>query len=119
MFSLLHPREADYARLQASSILSFGPFLVGTLNNFAGSCWGNACVRLSLSTANMDVHRAGHPACSSQKVLSRLTPGLEGEIHPISAAQALHQIEVADNSGDGMLTMSEMLSNPLAFYSSS
>ena len=31
--------------------------------------------------------------------------------------QALHQLEAADNSGDGKLTLSEMMSNPYVFYS--
>jgi hypothetical protein len=33
--------------------------------------------------------------------------------------QALHQMTAADNSGDGKLTLSEMVSNPYVFYGSS
>ena len=38
---------------------------------------------------------------------------------PWSAPQALHQLEAADNSGDGKLTLNEMISNPYVFYGSS
>ena len=33
--------------------------------------------------------------------------------------QALHQMTAADNSGDGKLTLSEMVANPYVFYGSS
>lgn len=37
----------------------------------------------------------------------------------VSQMQALHQLEAADNSADGKLTLNEMISNPYVFYGSS
>jgi len=37
--------------------------------------------------------------------------------HDYARIQAMHQMQGADNSGDGKLTLSEMMSNPYVFYS--
>jgi Ca2+-binding EF-hand superfamily protein len=64
----------------------------------------------------LDVNRDDHlDADELAPVFHLLHPGE----HEYARMQALHQMTAADNSGDGKLTLSEMVANPYVFYGSS
>ena len=105
MFHLLHPGEHEYARMQV---------LFSTACRRAAKLRGPLLLLLLLLLL---LCKALERLTST--TVEQLCTGIPHECLHANNLQALHQMTAADNSGDGKLTLSEMVSNPYVFYGSS
>ncbi len=88
-----------------------------TLTHFGGN---RATIFAALLPLQALHQRGGGQRCQLfERIRDEVAGILMVECFLVLQTQALHQLEAADNSADGKLTLNEMISNPYVFYGSS